>query len=324
MSQPAGELLYDDVETALRASVRDLLADRSPVSRVLARIEEGEAFDAPLWRTLATEMGLAGIGVPERFGGSGASLRAAAVVLEELGRAVTPVPFLSSVVATAAVIRAGEADLVAKLATGESVAVLAVSFSTAPGHRASVVDATDGRLTGRVTSVADGLGADILLVPTGDGLYAVDATAEGVQRDPVVSLDLTRPLADVSFDGATGRSIASGPAAATAVDDALTIGAALLASEQLGVAEWCLDTTVAYSKVRYQFARPIGSFQAIKHRLADLWVGVTQARAASRYAAACLADGDPDAPLAVALAKATCSDVAMLAGQEMVQLHGGI
>jgi alkylation response protein AidB-like acyl-CoA dehydrogenase len=98
----------------------------------------------------------------------------------------------------------------------------------------------------------------------------------------------------------------------------------MLAAEQLGLAERALEITVDYVKHRYQFARPVGSFQAIKHRLADLWVAVTQARAASRYAAACLADRDPDAPLAVALAKAACSDVALLAGQEMVQLHGGI
>ena len=105
---------------------------------------------------------------------------------------------------------------------------------------------------------------------------------------------------------------------------ALAAGAAMLAAEQLGVAERCLEMTVAYLKERRQFARPVGSFQALKHRLADLWVAVTQARAAARYAAACLAAGDPDAPVAVALAKAACSDIAVRAAQECVQLHGGI
>ncbi len=318
------QLLYDDVETALRGSVRDLLAARSPVRRVLARLEVGEAFDAPLWRTLATEMGLAGIGVPDRFGGGGASLREAAVVLEELGRAVTPVPFLSAVVAIAALLEAGEADLVAKLATGESVAVLALPFSTAPGSTAAAIEAVDERLTGRITSVADGLVADILLVPATGGLYAVDATAEGVRRKSVVSLDLTRPLADISFDNTAGRLVVSGAAAAAMVDYALTIGAALLASEQLGVAEWCLATTVEYAKIRHQFARPIGSFQAIKHRLADLWVDITQARAAARYAANCAATGDPDLPVAAAVAQAFVSPVAVRAAEECVQLHGGI
>ncbi len=120
------------------------------------------------------------------------------------------------------------------------------------------------------------------------------------------------------------RPLASGPDADRAVAAALAAGAAMLASEQLGVAERCLEMTVAYLKERYQFARPVGSFQALKHRAADLWVAISQARAAARYAAACLADDDPDAPVAVALAKAACGDAATLAARECVQLHGGI
>jgi len=134
----------------------------------------------------------------------------------------------------------------------------------------------------------------------------------------VTSLDLTRRLADVTFAGAPGRLVAG------AVGPALTAGAVLLASEQLGVAQWCLDTTVEHLKTRYQFGRPVGSFQALKHRLADLWVQVTQARAVARYAAGCLADSDPDLPVAVALAQAHCAPVAVRAAEECVQLHGGI
>src|SRR5262249_13061303 len=115
------------------------------------------------------------------------------------------------------------------------------------------------------------------------------------------------------LDAAAATRIAAGSAAERAVEAALSAGAAMLAAEQLGLAERALEITIDYVKHRYQFARPVGSFQAIKHRLADLWVAVTQARAASRYAAACLADRDPDAPVAVALAKAACSDVALLA-----------
>jgi alkylation response protein AidB-like acyl-CoA dehydrogenase len=135
---------------------------------------------------------------------------------------------------------------------------------------------------------------------------------------------MTRQLCDLTLDAAVGRSVAAGPAAERAVLAALAAGAAMLASEQLGLAERCVEMTVAYLKERRQFGRPVGSFQALKHRLADLWVGVTQARAAARYAAACLAAGDPDAPVAVALAKAACSDIAVRASQESVQLHGGI
>ena len=145
-----------------------------------------------------------------------------------------------------------------------------------------------------------------------------------MHRTPVVSLDMTRQLCEISFDDAQGRPVAIGPAAQAAVHEGLAAGAAILAAEQLGLAQRCLDMTVAYVKDRRQFAMQIGSFQAVKHRLADLWTTIALARAASRYAAACLSDGDPDAPVAVALAKSACSDAAVLAAQECVQLHGGI
>jgi hypothetical protein len=135
---------------------------------------------------------------------------------------------------------------------------------------------------------------------------------------------MTRQLCDVSLDGAPARQVAVGPAAEAAVDAGLMAGAAIVAAEELGLAQHCLDMTVAYLKERHQFARQIGSFQALKHRLADLWTMITQARAASRYAAACLADDDPDAPVAVALAKAACGEAAVAAAQECVQMHGGI
>ena len=179
-------------------------------------------------------------------------------------------------------------------------------------------------MTGSVTSVADGLAADLLLVPAADGLYLVEATAEGVTRTPVVSFDLTRPIADLTLSGAVGRRLADADEAAAVVSGALVVGAALLASEQLGVAEWCLDTTVEYVKTRYQFGRPIGGYQALKHRLADVWVELTQARAVARYAAGCAATGDPDLAVAASLAQAYCSPVAVKAAEECVQLHGGI
>ena len=333
------DLLYSEAETELRAAVRALLADRAAWRDVLARTETSEPYDTGLWRALAADVGCAGLIVPEAQGGAGASYREAAVVAEELGRAVAPVPYLgSAIVATTALLSVGGApQLLEAVAGGTQTAALAVPFATTPGARPQptvrVGAAHDGdpagsyRLSGSVTGLADALPADVLLVPADGvpyGLYLVQADEAGLTRTPVVSLDATRQLADLTFDDVPARQIAAGAAAEQAVAAALAGGAAMLASEQLGVAERCLEMTVGYVKERRQFARPVGSFQAIKHRLADLWVAVTQARAAARYAAACLATGDPDAPVAVALAKAACSDAAVKAGQETVQLHGGI
>ena len=343
------DLRYQEAEEDLRSAVRDLLDDKSPWPAVLARTESDELNDAALWHSLAADLGCAGLLIPESYGGAGAGYREAAVVAEETGRAVAPVPYLgSAVVATAALLGAGGDELLAGLAEGRLTAALAVEFARLPpasvpaargaggtglgaGVRVGAAQAGDpdaqARLTGTVTGVADALLADVLLVPADGvpfGLYAVDAGGPGVDRAAVVSLDATRPLCDLAFDSAPARAVATGDAAAQAVASALSAGAAMLASEQLGVAQRCLDMTVAYLKERRQFARPIGSFQALKHRVADVWIQVTQARAAARYAAACLADGDPDTSVAIALAKAACGDAAVHAAQECVQMHGGI
>ncbi len=334
----APDLLYGETETQLRSAVRDLLTDRAAWRDVLARTETADGYDAGLWHALAAEVGCAGLLVPEEHGGAGASPREAAVVAEELGRAVAPVPFLgSAVVATTALLISAESGLLSSVAAGTITAALAVPFATGPGSRPAPTvrliapqagDTGDtARLTGSVRGLADAVPADVLLVPADGvpyGLYAVPSAEAGLTRTPVTSLDATRQLCDLTLDNAPARQIAAGRTAEQAVAAALTAGAGLLASEQLGMAERCLEMTVAYVKERRQFARPVGSFQAIKHRLADLWVAVTQARAAARYAAACLATGDPDTAIAVALAKAACSDVALKAAQETVQLHGGI
>ena len=348
MTQPAApgeapDLLYGETEDDLRATVRDFLSIRCPAASVLTRIESSEPYDLPAWHSLAAELGCSGLLVPEPAGGAGASYREAAVVAEETGRAVAPVPYLgSAVVATAALLAAtgpepaseDDRKLLAALAEGSVTAALAVPFETAPGSAlptsvrvAGAPAGAGARLAGTVTGVADALPADVLLVPADGvpyGLYAVDPRAGGVTKAPVVSLDSTRVLCDLTLDGAPARRIAAGDVAGAAVTAALSAGAAMLASEQLGVAERCLEMTTAYAKERHQFARPIGSFQAVKHRLADLYVLVAQARAAARYAAACLADGSGDAPVAVALAKSYCGETAVKAAEECVQLHGGI
>lgn len=333
---PEPDLLYTDTEEDLRAAVRALLAARSDPATVLANLESATAYDTGLWQALGSDIGAAGLLVPEKLGGQGASAREAAVVLEEVGRSVAPVPYLTSaVVAVTALLcamsQSPEAGgLTAALAGGRTVGVLALPLSTAPGAagEATVRLAADGSLHGRITSVADAAAADVLLVPVqgpeGPALYAVEATADGVRTDPVTPLDLTRPLAHLTLDGAAGRPLATGEAARAAVERALLTGAGLLASEQLGSAEWCLTETVRYTRERKQFGRPVGSFQALKHRLAALWLDVASARAAARNAADALATDSPDAPVAVAVAQAYCAPVAVRAAEECVQLHGGI
>jgi alkylation response protein AidB-like acyl-CoA dehydrogenase len=322
------DLLYSDTEDALRDTVRQLFAERCP-PEIVARAYNLPPQDfSALWRTLAVELGVAGLLVPESLGGAGASAREAAVVMEEIGRAVAPVPYLSSaVLATVALLGAGDTETVSALVQGAVTAALALPLSTAPGDPITGVSVAEGGLTGVVTSVAGAAEADVLVVPVAgpDGLelHTVARSTAGAEVSPVLALDMTRPLADVRFSGASSSRVGNG-AAEAAVTEALQTGAALLASEQLGVAHWCFDTTLAYAKDRKQFGRTIGSYQAIKHRLADLWFEVSAATAAGRYAADTCARGDADAAVAAALAQAYCSGVAVHAAEECVQLHGGI
>jgi alkylation response protein AidB-like acyl-CoA dehydrogenase len=325
------DLLHTDVEEDVRATVRGLLADRCPPERVLALYDGDRSLVAPLWQALAVDLGLAGLLVPEPEGGAGASAREAAVVLEELGRAAAPVPFLTSaVVATTALLGSGT-PLLADLASGQRTVALAVPLSaSAHDPVPSLSRDADGRLVGTVTSVAGALEADVLLVPVSvggvadDGVEVVAVDTADCTVSPVVSLDMGRQLADVVFAGATGDVVVPAEGGEQAVRRALTAGAALLASEQVGVARWCLDTTVAYLKERRQFGRVVGGFQALKHRLADLYTAVESGAAAARWAAAALAADDPEAELAAVVAQSACSDLAVRAAEEAVQLHGGI
>ena len=355
----ATDLLYSDTERELVAALAGLLSDRAAPADVLARTEKPETYDTGLWQAVAADIGLAGLLIPEPLGGAGASYRELAAAAEHFGAAVAPIPYLgSAAVATAVLLSAARsaaapapattpaasssratpvspaADLLRRMAGGTLTAALAVEVTARPGAQFPAAVRVAGqsnegttRLRGTIFSVPDALPADVLLVPAEgvpNGLYLVEATAPGVHRTPVVSLDMTRQLCDISLDDAPGRQVAVGAAAGDAVDAGLTAGAAVIAAEQLGLAQHCLDMTVAYVKERRQFARTIGSFQALKHRLADLWTTITLARAASRYAAACLADGDPDTKVAVALAKSACCEAAVTAAEECVQLHGGI
>ncbi|OBG26495.1 acyl-CoA dehydrogenase family protein [Mycobacterium sp. 852002-51057_SCH5723018] len=320
-------LLYSDTEEALRDSVRHLFADRCPPESVIRAYDPEPQDFSGVWQTLAAELGVAGLLVPESLGGAGAGAREAAVVMEEIGRAVAPVPFLSSaVLATVALLRAGDTETVSALARGGLTAALAVPLSTAPADPVAGVGIGPDGLTGAVTSVAGAGEADVLVVPVtgpeGLELHTVSRSADGLEVSPVLALDMTRPLAHVRFSGVASSWVgpADGP-----IGEALRTAAALLASEQLGVAQWCLDTTLAYAKQRKQFGRVIGSYQAIKHRLADLWFEVSAAAAVARYAAdTCARGDDAEAATAAAIAQAYCSGITVHAAEECVQLHGGI
>jgi alkylation response protein AidB-like acyl-CoA dehydrogenase len=343
------DLRYQEAENDLRSAVRDLFDDRSPWPSVLARTESDEPNDAALWHSLAAELGCAGLLIPESQGGAGATYREAAVVAEETGRAVAPVPYLgSAVVATAALLGGGD-ELLPGLAEGRLTAALAVEFARMPpgsepgargpglatGVRMGAAQPGDppgqARLTGTVTGVADALLADVLLVPADGvpfGLYAVDAGAPGVSRAAVVSLDATRPLCNLALDSAPARPVATGEAAAQAVASALAAGAAMLASEQLGVAERCLEMTVAYLKERRQFGRPVADFQGVQFMLADAAMKLEAARQLA-YAAAAKSEramaGEKVADLTFFSSACKCfaSDVAMDVTTDAVQLLGG-
>lgn len=295
-------LVDTDVETQLRTAVAELLADNPTTV-------DGTGPD--LWPVLHG-MGATTLPVPEELGGQGAGWREVAVVAEELGRAVAPVPFLGgAVLATAALLHADAEEAL----RGGARATLVVPLSSWAGGPLPSVAVDGDALTGTVRSVADAVGAELFVVPAGGSLWVV----EQAEVTPVTSLDLTRPVADVSFAGARGSRVGSDDAVARA----LTVGAAVLAAEQVGIAEWCLTTTVAYLKQRYQFGRPVGSFQALKHRLADLWQEIVLARAAAKAAANALDTGE-DAELLAFVAQSLCAEVAVHAAEECVQLHGGI
>jgi alkylation response protein AidB-like acyl-CoA dehydrogenase len=305
-------------QRGLTEAVRTLLAKRSDSGAVRRAIEQPAGFDADLWRVLCEQIGAAALAVPEQYGGVGAGPREVQIVLEELGRTLTPSPMLGSCLAAALLVHltADNDDeacqrLLPRIAGG---AVAAVAWSDQQGRWGDgAFDVADGRLTGEAHYVLDGDTAEILLAVAGGAVYEVDVAA--AQRTATPAMDPTRRLARVRLDGVPARRIgpADGrPALAAALDATLVA----LAGEQVGAAARALELTVEYAKVRQQFGRPIGSFQALKHRMADLHVRLEAARSAA-YAAA-------DGTLPPAAAKVYCSEAFSAIAAETIQLHGGI
>ena len=326
-------------QQALRDAAQTYLDDHAGFERLRATLDGGAGWDEALWRGFAVEMGFAGLGVAEAYGGSGLGAVEQALVLEALGRVLAPIPYFESAVLSAAIIEAtGDADqraqMLPAIASGRTIATLAWRDARGVGARggagARLEKTAEGwRLRGEAHYVPFGHVATLVLVaaqgPEGLSIVAVPAPNVGVEVERRTSLDLTRPYATLRFDAAVSESQVLGApgAAAGPLRGALTLAAGLLAAEQLGGAARSLEETVAYAKQRVQFGRTIGSFQAVKHRLADMRLLVDSARTAAAWAADSIAGGG-DFDLACAGARAYCSEAYLTCAADAIQLHGGI
>ena len=316
----------------LVSTVRALLDRRSDPAAVRAAVETERGYDEKLWSVLCEQVGAAALAIPEEYGGAGFSLFETHLVLEELGAALTPSPLLGSgIVAAGALLRTGDSTLCRELLPGIAAGTTVASVVWGPGWPTTPeawtgVTAEDGRLHGSAGLVLDGDTADVLLVvartASGLGLFRVDPTQPAVRRTRTPAMDLTLRLATVELDGAAGDLVADGVEAwLPALRDLAGVAVTGL---QVGALQRCLDMTVAYSKERVQFGRPIGSFQALKHRMADMLVDVETSRSVSWAAAWSAATHAPDVAEKAALAKSWCSEALSRVAGEMVQLHGGI
>ncbi|GAA1864189.1 acyl-CoA dehydrogenase family protein [Pseudonocardia ailaonensis] len=295
-----------------RASVRRFVERSWSEETVRRLMDTDDGHDPALWRQATEQVGLAALLVPEESGGAGLTLLEVGLVAEELGRGVVGGPFLSSaVLGVSALVAAGAGeDLLGPLAEGASIATVALE-----DHDVRV---TDGRLHGTAPFVLDGALADLVLVPVDGVLYAVSSD-EGLTRTRLTTVDATRKQATLTFDGAPAREI--GPVDTGYLKD---VAAVVVAAEQVGGAQRCLEMSVEYAKVRTQFGQVIGSFQAIKHRCADMLQQVELARSAMHQALHAAADESPLFPALAAAAKAFCSEAYTFTSAETVQVHGGI
>jgi len=329
-----------DELTQLRESVRAAFTDLSTPTEVRRQMATARGWDDKLWRRLCGELELAGLAVPEEYGGAGFTTVELGIVFEEAGRCLLCAPLLSGAGLAAPLLLALD-DVAARkrylpgICDGSTVATVVTSdsFGTGVLDRPSVEAVErDGVavLSGEAGYVIDGAFADLILVParTSEGLrvFAVDATAQGLRAIPLSTLDQTRKQARLIFDRVPALGRIGGSEAAAAVRRAFDVARALLAGEQSGAARRCLETTVEYAKARIQFGRPIGSFQAVKQKAAEMLILVESARSAAMTAAESAA-GLPDAPelaQAAAIAHAYCSEAFVAVAAETIQLHGGI
>jgi alkylation response protein AidB-like acyl-CoA dehydrogenase len=329
---------FSEEQEELRSAVRRFLADKSPETEVRRLMETTEGYDPAVWQLMAEQLGLQSLTIPEEYGGSGFSYVELIVVLEEMGAALLCAPYFSTVALAAnAVLTSGDESamkyLLPGLASGETIGTLALTEDSGrwdlDGVEMQATAEGDGwRLSGHKMYVLDGHTADLVLVaartPAGLSLFGVKGDAAGLTRTPLPTMDQTRKQARLEFDGVDAWLVGEDGGAAAGLTKTLDLAAVALAAEQVGGAQHCLDSSVEYAKTRIQFGRPIGSFQAIKHKCADMLLEVESAKSAAYYAGWAAAEDSDELPVVAALSKSYCSEAYFHAAAENIQIHGGI
>jgi alkylation response protein AidB-like acyl-CoA dehydrogenase len=334
---------FSDEQEEFRRVVRRFLEDRSPPGEVRRLMETPEGFDRDVWAQLSSELGLPGVQVPEEYGGQGFGFAELGIALEEMGRALLCAPYLGSVALAAnAILNAAtetrKKELLPGIASGEVIATLALSEPEGRWHAAGISLAAtraDGgfHLDGVKSYVLDGHTADLVVVvartPGSSGeqgitFFTVPGDAPGLERRLLSTLDSTRKQARLEFSGVRAEPLGELDAGGPALARTLDLAAIALANEMVGGAQKVLEMAVDYAKKRVQFGRPIGSFQAIKHKCADMLLEVELAKSAAYYAAAAADEDDVELPALAALAKSLASDAFRQAAAENIQIHGGV
>jgi alkylation response protein AidB-like acyl-CoA dehydrogenase len=332
------DFVFSEEQEMLRRTVRSFLEQKSSEIEVRRLMDTPSGYDAAVWSQMAHELGLQGLAIPEEFGGSGYTFRELSIVLEEMGRVLLVSPFFSTVVlAASTLIHSGDdvakSELLPGIASGETTATLAVSEADGrweeSSMRVTAVSRGEGyELSGTKHYVLDGHTAQLILVAArtdaGVGIFSVVGQAAGLTRTPLSTADQTRKLARLDFEATPARRVGQDGHGWTIVERVLQLAATGLAAEQVGGAQKCLEISVEYAKNRLQFGRLIGSFQAVKHKCADMLVQIELAKTAAQYAANCAATLDTDLPIATSMAKSYCSTAFFSVAAETIQVLGGV
>ena len=329
---------FSDEQEELRRTVRSFLEQKSPETAVREQMETEQGFDNAVWSQMGEQMGLQGLVIPEEFGGSGYGYVELGVVLEEMGRSLLCAPYFSTVALAAnALIHSGDAAAKAAylpgIAAGTTIATVAFTEKSGKWDEAGItMPATKSgdsyTLTGEKMFVLDGHVANLILVAArlngAVTLFAVDGDAAGLTRESLATMDQTRKQARLTFNNTPATVVGGEGNGWPIVSTMLDLAAVALAAEQVGGAQKVLDMAVEYAKVRVQFGRPIGSFQAIKHKCADMLLEVESSKSAAYYAMWCASEMNDELPSVASLAKAYCSEAYFHATAENIQIHGGI